>query len=72
MTPISKIQSAHFYIYKKQKKMRNVYIYIQKARHFAKSKTICVTLLFTKSQTLYVTQFSMIFFKLEYIYIQKA
>ena len=42
MTPISERQRAHFYIYKKEKKLLNVYIYIQKARHFAKIKTIPV------------------------------
>ena len=42
MTPIGEIQRARFYIFKKQKKMRNVQIYIyikrdtfQKARQFA-------------------------------------
>ena len=48
-----------FNIYKKQKLLRNVYIYTQKFRHFSKSKTICVTFLFTKSMTLYVTGFFM-------------
>ena len=51
MTPISERQCARFNIYKKQKK-RNIYIYVQKARHFAKSKTISVTVLFKKNQTL--------------------
>ena len=32
-------------------------IYIQKARHFSKSKTICVTFLYKKIRTLYVMQF---------------
>ena len=36
--------------------MRNVF-YIKNARHFAKSKTICVTFLCTKIMLLYVTQF---------------
>ena len=46
--------------------MRNVFI--QKSRHFAKSKTICVTFLYTKSETLYVTQFFMKILKLEFTY----
>ena len=70
MTNISERQRALFNIYKK-KKMRNVYLYIQEARHFSKSKTICVTFLFTKNPTLYVTQFFMKFLKLAFIYIQK-
>ena len=49
-----------------------LYIYIQKARHFSKSKTICVTFLFTKIQTLCVMRFFMKYLKLEFIYIQKA
>ena len=40
------------------------HFYIQKPRHFAKSKTICVTFLYTKSLTLYVTWFFMEFLKL--------
>ena len=58
MTPIKEIQCAHFYIYKNQKNCET-FIYIQKSRHIAKSKTICVTFLFTKIQTLNVTQFFM-------------
>ena len=42
----------------KRKNMRNVYIYIQKSRHFAKRKTIYVTFLYTKIQTLDITIFS--------------
>ena len=38
--------------------------YIQKSRHFAKSKTICVTFLYTKIWTLCVTQFFIEFLKL--------
>ena len=45
-------------------------IYIQKAEHFAKGKTICVTFLFTKSPTLYVTRFSWHFWYL-HLYIYK-
>ena len=71
MTPISERQPARFNKYIK-KKFLNVYIYMQKARHFAKSKTICVTFLLTKSLTLYVTRFFMKFLKLAFIYIQKA
>ena len=60
-------QRAPFYLYKNQK-IANAYIYIQKFRHFAKSKTICVTFLFTKSQTLYVMQFFMKILKFAFIY----
>ena len=38
MTPISERQHACFYIYKKQKQMQNVYISIQKSRHFQKAR----------------------------------
>ena len=60
------------FIYIYNKTMRNVYIYIQKARHFSKSKTISVTFLFTKIQTHYVTRFFMKFLKLAFKSIQKA
>ena len=36
--------------------MKCLYIY-KKSRHFSKSKTICVTFLFTQKTTLYVTRF---------------
>ena len=68
MATISKRQRARFYIYKKQNKNRNVYIYIQKTRHFAKIKTIFVAFLFTKSQTLDVTKCFMKIIKLAFIY----
>ena len=71
MTPISKRQRAHLYMYKNQKN-RNVYKYIQKARYCTKSKIICVTFSFTKIHTLYVTRFFMKFLKVAFIYIQKA
>ena len=57
ITPINKRQRVHFYIYKNQK-MLNYYIYKQKARHFAKSKTISVRFLLTEIHTLYVTRLS--------------
>ena len=41
MTTISKRQRAHFK-YTKIPKKSETFIYIRKARHFAKSKTICV------------------------------
>ena len=45
---------------------------IQKYRHFAKSKTISVTFLFTKIHTLYITQFFRENFQIGiYIYIYK-
>ena len=37
--------------------------YIQKSRHFAKSKTICDTFLYTKIRHLFVTQFFIEFLK---------
>ena len=60
-----------FLYIEKANKLPNSYIYIQKACHFAKSQTICVAFLFTKSQTLYVTQFFMSFLRQAFIYIQK-
>ena len=48
MTAISKRQRARLYTQKAKKTKR---FYIQKARHFSKSKTISVTFLHTKSQT---------------------
>ena len=45
---------------------------MQKARQFAKSKTICVTLLFTKSLTLYDMQLFMKKLKFTFKYIQKS
>ena len=52
--------------------MRNIYVYIPKPRHFEKSKTICVTFLFTKIQTLCFTRFFMKFLNLAFIYMQKS
>ena len=72
MTSISKRQRAHFYMYKKKKQLRNVYIYLKKSRYFEKSKAICVTFLFTKIQTHYVTRFFVKLLKLEFLYIQKS
>ena len=115
MTAISERQRARFYIYKKQIKLLNVFIYkngdtfqkavqfpfcfyiqkarhftlsdiswnfwswhlitksmtlcvtgrfyIQKARYFAKSKTICVTFLCSKIRTLCITRFFIEFLK---------
>ena len=45
-----------------------VYIYIQKPINYAKIKTICVTFLFTKIRTLYVTLFWWFFIIGIYIY----
>ena len=73
MTTISERQIARLYIYKKQKKSKR--FYIQKARHFVKSKTISVTFLYTKIWTLCVTQFFIEFLKLAvgggHFYMQK-
>ena len=58
MTTISRRQRAsiYIYIYNRKKTKR---VYIQKSRHFAKSSIIWITLLYTRSQTLYVTRFFM-------------
>ena len=56
----------------KGKKIRNDHIYIQKLRRFAKIKTMCVTFLFKKIQTLVVTRKFMKCLILVFIYIQKA
>ena len=64
-------KTTRTFIYTKSKKKRNVYIYIQKSRHLTKTKTICVTFLFTKSQTLYFMRFFMKFLKLTFMYIYK-
>ena len=70
MTPIKKRQGARFYIYKDIFSLET-FIYIQKFRHFDKSKTICVPFLFTKTQKLYFTWFFMKFLKEAFIYIFK-
>ena len=44
-----------FFIYTKIKTIAERF-HIQKASHFARSKTISVTLLYTKSKTIYFTQ----------------
>ena len=67
MTNISEIESAHF-IYTKRKRKWETFIYKKKSRHFEKSKTICVTFLFTKIQTLYVMRFFMKILKLAFVY----
>ena len=56
-----KTKCTFLYI-QKAKQLQNVYIYIQKAINFAISKTICVTIVFTKINTLYVTQICHEFF----------
>ena len=57
----------HVYIRTKGKQIAKRF-YIQKVRHFAKIRTICVTFLYTKPQTLYVARFFMIFLRLAFIY----
>ena len=52
------------YIYKRNDTLLFVKFFIQKARHFAKRKTFCVTFLYTKIRTLCVTQFFIEFLKL--------
>ena len=54
-------------LYTKSKKIEKRF-YIQKVRHFSKSKTIPVTFLYSKSPTLYFTQFFMKFLKLAFIF----
>ena len=56
MTAISKRQRERF-IYTKSKITAKRF-YIQKARHFAKSKTISVTFLYKKQDTLCCADFS--------------
>ena len=56
MTDVSERHCARVYISKAKKNAKR--FHIQKARHFLKIKTIFVMFLYTKSQTLYVTQFS--------------
>ena len=54
-------------LYKKKAKNIAQRFYIQKARHFATSKTIYVTFLYTKSFVLYVSQFFMNILNLAFI-----
>ena len=55
------------FIYTKSKKVVKRF-YIQKSGHFTQSKTISVTFLYTKIETLYVTQFFMEILKLTILY----
>ena len=66
MTAICERPRARFNI----KKLKNVakHFYIQKTRHFSKSKTISVTFLCTKSLTFYATRFFMKVLNLVFIY----
>ena len=59
--------NVHVYIYTKSKKNAK-HVHIQITRHFEKINTICVTFLYTKDQTLYVTRFFMKILKLSFIY----
>ena len=52
------------------KKLQNIYIYLQKDRHFTRSKIICVPFLFTQIRTLYLTRFFIKKLKLAFIFIQ--
>ena len=68
MIAISERQRASFYIYKKQKIAKR--FYIQKARHFSKSKTIYVTFYIQKERYFTSQKFHEIF---EFgMYIQEA
>ena len=67
MTSVGKRQRARFNIHKNKEKIVKRF-YIQKARHFEKSKTIYVPLLYIKSKTIYVSQFFMKILKFAFIY----
>ena len=56
----------------KVKILQDVFIYIQKARHFPKSMITCVRFLFTKIHTFSVTQNFRKMLKLAFKYIQKS
>ena len=68
--PISEIQRAPFYKYKKQKNAKRLYIF--KNLDTLQKQDNLGFFLFSKSQTLCVTQFLMEFLELVFIYIQKA
>ena len=59
-------------VYTRIKNSSETFIYIQKAGQFSRSKTICVTCLFTKIPIRYVTPFFLKVLKLRFIYIQNA
>ena len=59
---------TYTFLYIQKAKIIAKRFYILKSRHFPKSKNICVTFLYTKIQTLYVTLFFMNFLKLAFIY----
>ena len=59
--------NVHVLICKRSKKNCKTF-YIQKSGHLAKSKTISVTFLYTKSNKCHVTQFFMSILKLNFIY----
>ena len=67
MNILSARQRARLYIYTKSKRNAK-HFYIQKARHFSNSKKICVRFMYTKIQTLYITQFFIQFLKLAFIF----
>ena len=69
MTPTNERQRAHLYIYV-AKKLQNDYIYTQKARHFAKIKTVCVRF-YSQKSTHYTLRKFHDFLKLAFISIQK-
>ena len=64
MTTVSEIQRARLYTYTKRRKNAK---YIQKSKHFAKSKTICIRFIYTKIHTLYVTRFLLKCLKLAFV-----
>ena len=61
MTAIGERHRELFYLYKQTEKQIRNRCYIQKARHFSKSKTISVTFWYTESRTLDLTRFFMKF-----------
>ena len=60
------------FIYKKHDTLRYVTFSIQKARNFAKSKTICDTFLYTKTRHFCVTRFYIEFLKFAFTMSRKV
>ena len=50
------VNKMHVYIYTKIKRIAK-HVYIQKSRHFSKSKAISVTFLYTNIDIIYTTRF---------------
>ena len=67
MSAINERQRARFYIYENKINFLNLFK-IQKERYIAKSNTISLMFLYTKSQTPYLKRFFVKFLKLAFIY----